>query len=145
MASQGASFPAWTDQLSSDGLARVALEGEVLVNTTRGTLAAAFPTAIGDVIFGAVDEPDGADPAFTAQPVRLIRGGKKRIRLQDNATITAGDQLMPSATDAGSVVLAAGVGARPQAIALETISSGTTDQYVLAELHFYGAEFIPVL
>lgn len=145
MISQGQFEEVRLGQLSATGLARVVLDGEILVNTTRGTLAAALPTAIGDACYGVVHDTGGADPAFDEQPVRILRRGEKRVRFEDNATVAVGALLMPSAADAGAWVTAAGTGARPQAIALQAISSGTTEQYIRAEIFCDGSELLPTL
>lgn len=141
MSTQTGNMPNIVGQLSiPSDVARTIIEGEVVIRDPANPFEANLPTAITEDAFGVLDEIDGADPG-QAHPARCVRRGERKVRIQDNATIVLYARLMPSASDVGSAVTAASTG-HVFGRALEAIGSGTTNQFVNAEIWADGPEDI---
>lgn len=128
--------------LPSD-LGRDVLDGEILIRDPVNVYEGNLPTSSSDVVYGVIDDINGGEAAQT-MPLRLMRVGERRVRIQDNATVADRDLLSPSSSDTGSAAPQSLVGGRPFARALEAITSGGTAQYVQAAIECdIGADGLP--
>jgi hypothetical protein len=126
-------------------VARDLVDGDVVVLHASEIDRITLSATSAEIMTGVVGQVEGAEASPTAgdgAPVGpdsiawylMWADNVRKVRIQDNATVAYGDDLMISSVTPGALVLAAGAGVKIVGRCKKTIAVGAVDQFTICDI-----------